>query len=56
MLGEGGVEKEWLLDLKGGRGGIQSSLPRLEVSSDVDLDVLGPPFLPPSPFHDMAGD
>lgn len=50
MLGEGGVEKELLLDLKDSRDRTQMSLPRLE-DSDVDLGVLGPPFLLPPPFH-----
>ena len=42
--------KELLLDLKDSRGRTQMSLSRLE-DSDVDLGVLGPPFLPPPPFH-----
>ena len=49
MLGEGGVEKELLLDLKDSRSITQTSLSRLE-DSDVDLDVLGLPSLP-LPFH-----
>lgn len=46
MLGERGVEKECLVDFKGGRGGAQTSLPGLEGSAEVVLDVPAPPFLP----------
>ena len=56
MLGERGVEKEVLVDLKGSRSGTQITLPRLEDTPDVDCDVLGTPFLPPPLFHGMAGD
>lgn len=51
MLG-GGIEKE-LLDLTDSRGRTQTGLLRLE-DSDIDLDVLGPPFLPPPPFYNIG--
>lgn len=44
-----------LLDLTDSRGRTLTDLLRLE-DLDVYLDVLGPLFLSPPPFYDMAGD
>lgn len=49
------MERNGYLGLRG-RVGTQTCLSRLEDSSDVGLDVLGPPFLFPPLLHDMAGD